>query len=384
MSDPSPPSSAAAGAERIIVLAGCAIRLGTLVQMLPSAKLAYDVSPHPSLAAATWVLAVSATVGFVVRALTRHGPVRRWEALLDCGVACGLLVLGAWTVPAEVRIGTWVGFQPGYALGVVIANASCRTLGSFVAGVAAVLAGEVVYVWSAVGRPWFTTVLGNFLTVVVLAAIAVAITSYLRRLAAEADIARRLAAVEEQRRASVAFHNGVAMMGLLTEPDLDPSTRSVIQQQARAEIRRVRSYLRGEPTVTATRRERSVQLADLLAGSAREFPDLSPHVMADLAVDTALDPADAEVLSAALTSLLLNIRRHAKASTTVLHGDEQHGEWTVTVHDDGVGFDPAHVELGIGLRRVVIGELEARGIRVCLDSAPGLGTTATLTGRSAR
>lgn len=365
------------------MLAGCAIRLGTLVQMLPSAKLAFDVSPYPALAAATWAVAAGATVGFIGRALTRRGPLHRWETLLDCGLACCLLVIGAWTVPPDVRIGSWVGFQPGYALSVVVSNAACPALWAFAGALLAVLAGKVAYVWSAVSGRSITTVLGDFLTVVVIAVISVAITTYVRRLAAEADLARRLAAMEEQRRASTVFHNGVAMMGMLSDPDLDPAARTVIAQQAREEIHRVRSYLRGDaPRPDA--RGRPVALAEVLTTAAQRFPDLSPHVMVDLAIGTRIDGADAEALSSALTSLLLNVRHHAQASTTVLHAEELDSAWTITVHDDGVGFDPALLELGVGLEHVVVGELGARRIRVEIDSIPGLGTTVTLMGRSLR
>lgn len=384
MPDPSSRPSAVVGAERIVVLSVCAIRLGTLIQMVPSARLALDVSPHRLLAGASWVVAAAATLGFVLRAVTRRGPARPWETLADCGLAGALLVAGAWTVPPDVRVGSWVGFEPGYALSVVVSNVSCPALWALAVGLAAVLAGKVTYVWSAVGHSSITTVVGDFLTVVVIATIAAATTRFLRRLAAEADVARRLAAADEQRRASLVLHNGIAMMGLLTEPDLDPTTRSVIQRQAREEIHRVRSYLRGESTPAAGRQRHSVRLAGLLTAAAQEFPDLSPRVVADLAGTTELDATDAEVLSAAMTSLLLNIRGHAKATATVIHADEQYGEWTVTVHDDGVGFDPARTELGVGLRQVVIGELAARGARVAIDSMAGLGTTVTITGRGAR
>lgn len=376
--------SAAAGTERIIVLACCAIRAGTLVQMLPSAKLATEVSPHPALAMASWGLAAAATLGFVLRSFVRRGPVRRWETAVDCGLACALLIIGGTAVPADVRVGSWLGFQPGYALSVVVSNAACPSLWALGTGLAAVLIGKVAYVWSAVSRNWLTTVVGDFLTVIVLAAIAVAVVRYLRRLAAEADVARSLAALDEQRRASMVFHNPIAMMGLLTEPDLDPDTRSVIQQQARQEIRRVRSYLRGDVIPADTTARHSVRLASLLAEAADGFGDLSPNVLADLAEETQIDAADAEALSAAVTSLLLNIRRHAKASATVIHADDQDGEWTITVHDDGIGFDPAEARLGVGLAHVVIGGLQARSMGAVIDSMPGLGTTVTLTGRSLR
>jgi signal transduction histidine kinase len=50
----------------------------------------------------------------------------------------------------------------------------------------------------------------------------------------------------------------------------------------------------------------------------------------------------------------------------------------LTVRDDGIGFDPASVTAGIGLRVVVVGELRLLGLDVDIDSAAGEGTTVTI------
>ena len=94
--------------------------------------------------------------------------------------------------------------------------------------------------------------------------------------------------------------------------------------------------------------------------------------------------AEAERVGAALTSVLLNVRVHAQASRVVVHLDELEDEWTLTVHDDGVGFDVDSTTEGVGLREVVRAQLARDGIVVRVDSMVGAGTTVVLSGPARR
>lgn len=377
-----PPSSvsAVARAERIMVLLASAVRLSTLLDMMPSAKLAYDTSDRPAVTLATWVVATAAALAFVARAVTRARPLPAREAVIDAGIAVALLVAGAWTVPVDQRIGTWVGFEPGYALSVVIATSSCTSLRAWAVGLVGVVFGKLAYVWSALSWDVASTVVGDFLTVTALGVIAAAMARFLRGLALEADHARHAAVAEEVRRAGAAFHNGVAVLGLLAEADLDPVTRRAVQTQARAEVHRVRSYLRGQQAATIACGVSAVPLHDVICSAARSFPDLAPRVVLDLIGDLQVAHIHAIALERALTSLLLNVRLHAAAGSTVVHADVDERVWTVTVHDDGLGFDVAHTDLGVGLQYVVIAALAEHGIRTAISSTQGLGTTVTLMG----
>lgn len=363
-----------------MLIFACAVRLGTLIEMTPAAVSTWTSPRYGAGAAATSAVAAAMTLAFVALAATRRRLPTAPMILLDTGVTTALLVAGAWTVPADVRIGSWIGFEPGYALSVVISAAACPDVRAWVAGLTMVLVGKVVYVWSVASLSEATTLIGDFLTLVLMGGIAVLMAAYIRGLAAEADVARELAAREEQRRARLVFHNSVAMLGLLGEPDLDPGTLTAARSQARAEAYRGRMYLSGAAPAAGT----SAALIDVIGSAASGFPDLAPQLMLDLAGDAEVLADDAGPLGAALVSLLLNVRLHAKASTTVIHADAEGDEWTVTVHDDGIGFDAAGTGLGVGLREVVIGALTAQGIHADIDSTPGLGTTVTLTGRTAR
>ncbi len=89
-------------------------------------------------------------------------------------------------------------------------------------------------------------------------------------------------------------------------------------------------------------------------------------------------PAEREVvLLRAAQQLLANVARHARATTVSVRLDFA-GTVTLTVADDGTGFDPARVgsqSYGLAIMR---GRVERMGGRLELDSAPGAGTTVTV------
>ena len=88
-------------------------------------------------------------------------------------------------------------------------------------------------------------------------------------------------------------------------------------------------------------------------------------------------------LATAVRSVLINVRQHAAASRVVVHAEEWEDAegWTVTVHDDGRGFEPAATTLGVGLRELGIDQLARHAIDTRIESHPGLGTTVTFATR---
>ena len=74
---------------------------------------------------------------------------------------------------------------------------------------------------------------------------------------------------------------------------------------------------------------------------------------------------------------LANIVRHSRAKQVELRTEIQDGEFVLTVHDDGVGFDPAHVKEGIGLKNLRERARDLDG-NFAIDSSPESGTTVTL------
>lgn len=373
----------AAGAEQAVVILIVGMRIGTLVQMAPSLPRGLEVSPQPVLYGISWLTAALTSVVVSGLAIKRGHGLGPTGAVLDLTVCVLLQVVGVVTVPVDHRMGSWVGFQSGYALSVILSVTGVRSSIVWLGGLGAILAGELIYLGDSVTSETASTVVGNLLTYLVLAIVARAALGYIRRIAADADRARALAAElarrEEERRAQVAIHNGAAVMRLLADPSIDVATRDLLRDQARLEGQRIRSYLRGERPPDDMG-DAHVALAAAVERTCHRFDDLPIERALDLAGHVVLPRDRAEAIQHALTSLLLNVRMHAGAQSVVVHLDADDATWMLTVHDDGQGFDPHEERFGVGLREVVRGELERRDIDVRISSHEGVGTTVTIQG----
>jgi two-component sensor histidine kinase len=378
-----------AGVERAFSYFIAGVRLGTLAQMIPSVHLGVATSPREVAYLACWAAAAGAAVTVSVLTLVRRRPLGPAASAADFALACALLVLGPLVLVPGERFGTWVAYQPGYALSVLYTASGVRSRTLWAGGLLSVAASYMVYLGSEFRGDMISTAVGNVLTYVVSALVARMFFGFTRRIARDADASRaraaELARREEERRAQVMMHNGVALMRLLTEPMTDAS-RSRLIDQAEVELRRMRSYLRGHAPDRGgaaadggAEANRSVVLAAMIERVCDRFADLHVDALLDLGADLKLPTAQAEALERALESLLLNVRVHARADAVVVHLDQDtDGSWTLTVRDDGVGFDSTSVTAGVGLREVVVGELRRRGLDVEIESAVDEGTTVTI------
>ena len=368
------------------------IRLGTLVQMFPGLVQGVSVSPRPTLYAVCWGAAALSSLVVSVVVFRRGGPLGRGGFALDVSVAMALMLLGSLTVDDSFRVGSWIAPFPAHLLAVVCTGATvlmARWL--WVAWVAGAVAASLVFVAPAWDRETATTIVANVLTLVVLSSVARLILGYFRRVAEDGDLARaeatELGRREEERRAQLAIHNGAAVIRMLSDPTIDDETRTLLQQEARLESVRMRSYLQGRGATddALSTNPRGVALQSVVTKTCDRFLDLPLQLNLDLAAGAHVDGRHATALDHALASLLLNVRDHARAESVVVHADVPPvpdgttETWVVTLHDDGVGFDVAR-GMGVGLREVVVGEMRRRGMDVEISSTPGLGTTVTLTG----
>jgi signal transduction histidine kinase len=369
---------------RLVAFFVAGMRLATLAQMAPSllaAMPALSRADHPWLTGASWILATVMLVAIAAITLVTRRPPGVTYAVLDVAVAVALLIVGLWTVPVELRTGTWVGFQLGYALCVSCGLSAVRSRWLWMFLLASLAVAEVVYIAPTVdGWADLTGALSTCLTLLVLGPLAWFGCQTIVRIGTEADEARRYAAeaakAEEERRARLAIHNGTAMMRLLVETD-SAGGNGALRSQAEVELNRMRAYLSGQ---TPSPVSEATNLAAVVTAVGAEFDDLPITVVADLAQDVALRRALADDLAAALRSLLLNVRQHARAGRVVLHAaeDEDGIGWEVTLHDDGIGFDTSATDYGVGLREVVVEQLARSGVDVQINSIRDLGTTVTL------
>ncbi|GMA24414.1 hypothetical protein GCM10025864_21730 [Luteimicrobium album] len=378
-------------AERAAGLAVAGLRVATFAQMAPSVVTAVDVSQRPTLCLATWLVATVAVVSTAVLAVARRRPPGPRWACVEVTVATGLLLAGTATVPDAYRTGSWVGFQGAYTLSVACGLLGVRRRATWVTLLGVLVAARAVFVLPVLGSgTGAATMVGELLTLLCLPPLAWAGTGAVYRIASDADRAReyaaRLARDEEARRARTAIHNGTALLKLLVErAALDPAdgrTPSQVWVQAASEVNRMRAYLAGQEQLGPSPADAAPHdLAILVESVGAEFADLPLDVVPDLARGLRLG-AEAPDVVVALRSLLINVRQHAEASRVVLHAEQREDGtgWTVTLHDDGVGFDLATTTFGVGVRGLVVDALAAHDITTTFESVPGLGTTVVLRG----
>ena len=368
----------AAGAEVVLLIAFVGLRgldLGQAVVALPGGL---DRSPRPviDLVALAMLAAESLVLTTVVLRKGRYADAR-WAWLdVTTGIAV-LLSTMTFTLPAD-RFTSWADW--GYpvtlsvALGIGIGFEKWRDVCLATGGLtAAYLVTTVGAFDTATDR---STAVTNALSYWTFAVLTRLMAGYLRRMAASADQARatasRLAAEAERERHRLLLHDQAAVLGMVANGVTDDHLLEVARHQAAAGQARIRAFLADEVRTSGN-------LSVELAAVAGEFTDLPLTINIDLArVEVAPDVC--RVLAEAVRTLLHNVRRHAQASSVVLHAQTTTTRWEVTVSDDGTGFDPCTTPFGYGLSQQVIAAVDGIGGVATVRTASGEGTTVGLTG----
>jgi signal transduction histidine kinase len=90
-------------------------------------------------------------------------------------------------------------------------------------------------------------------------------------------------------------------------------------------------------------------------------------------------PAEVEgALFRIVQEALANIGRHSQAQNVELRLIYAPGQLTLTVHDDGQGFEPEQVQSGLGLHSMRERAQALPQGKLILDAAPGRGTCITV------
>jgi histidine kinase/DNA gyrase B/HSP90-like ATPase len=194
----------------------------------------------------------------------------------------------------------------------------------------------------------------------------------LRVRAREADATGRRAAHRAFQRV---LHDDVtsALRGVRTwgpgEPDVRSACAAAVEAAARAPV---------SPGPDAT--------ADLRAGLADVLARHAPAPSIGTAGWTGPLDVPAPVAGATLRAaaeVVRNVERHARATSLAVSLSGDADDVTLTISDDGVGFDRAVPASSVGLRRSVFDGMADIGGHATVRSAPGRGTTVTLAWRRA-
>lgn len=207
----------------------------------------------------------------------------------------------------------------------------------------------------------------------------------------------RVAALEERQRIAAEMHDGLAQtlsyMGHRVDYVAQQVEAGRVQavldechrirdtiDQASGEVRRSIASLQESPLPRKP-------LQDWLAELANEFTEQNGDKVAAALVTELLDPlfvpsSQVEQMLRVVQETLANASRHARAQQIVISLDRHGDQITVTVEDDGRGFDPASLPTD-GRDHFGLSIMRARAARIGgtleVDSAPGQGTSVILT-----
>jgi signal transduction histidine kinase len=201
------------------------------------------------------------------------------------------------------------------------------------------------------------------------------------------EASRELSVIEERNRLARELHDAMTQNLFSLSLTAEAAAGSVRTDPARAEaeIGRVRKLARETQaelrSLVFELRPPDLEAEGLVATVRKDLEVLgrAHGLSADLRVHGTpeLDAAVEMELYRIVQEALNNAVRHAQATSIAVDVDATGGPVTITVHDDGVGFDPG--ARAIRERRLGLTSMRERaeglGGKVVVDSAPGSGTT---------
>jgi signal transduction histidine kinase len=199
---------------------------------------------------------------------------------------------------------------------------------------------------------------------------------------------QQLRVVEERQRIGMDLHDGIIQsiyaVGLtleyvdsvLSEGDI-PAARERLRLAVDGlnnTIRDIRSYI-------LDLRPRRFEGDDLIVGLQQLLAEFKSNTLiavdfaADPDADKALGPEARRALFHIAQEALSNAAKHSRAAHMAVALQEQNGQVTLTLRDDGRGFDPAQVARRVGHGLINMQDrAQAAGGRIVIDSPAGRGT----------
>ncbi len=309
----------------------------------------------------------------------------RWIlADVAAAVVCAVVVSRAFPPGQASTPHNWV---VGPICGTAVLCAFFAPLWVAAGSVAAIVAAWLVGAWPDIKTPDSTGVFSNCAVIIVFALVAALAARVLFRAATQADEATQVA-LEAQRREAMAeardeerrqqfkvLHDNV----LHTLESIARGELDLHSMEVRAKCMRDADYLRG--LITGGVDSIPTDLGVALAGMGRDRSALGLRINQQFdSLPKQIPKHVTEALVGAAREALNNVVKHAHTSEAWLsaYGDGDGGV-TVTIVDQGTGFDPNGKSTGLGLMRSVKHRVLEVGGGARIDSAPGEGTSVELT-----
>jgi hypothetical protein len=360
-----------AGVEMTLIVGWLLIRAFDLSQALVSSLTgSLDKSSNASLDVGLLFLLTFESV-LLGRWLVKKKSMRPLAWPLVGDYLFSLVTLGLtplFTTP-EGRLAVWTMWPYPVTLSTtVIVGAVCLRWWQALAG-SGILAGVylAVVAFPLTGdHAGFSTALANALAYPGFTLAVVYFAALVRNLASTADEAKARVAELERDRGRAIVHNLLAYLKLDHFVEANEETQLAMVAQARAKHDELRSYVDGTGKPT--------DVAALLHGAAALHALLAPRIVANLDSAVRISEETAERLERALDSALSNAEQHAPGSQVVISAFCNPEHVTVTVLDDGSGFNGPLLTAGFGIREILGNHLNDVGGQATVRSIPGGGT----------
>jgi signal transduction histidine kinase len=193
---------------------------------------------------------------------------------------------------------------------------------------------------------------------------------FVRNLASAADSARKRVAELEKDRSRALVHDLLVYLRIDRFAEANDQTRAAMVAQAHAKYERMRRYVDGG--------HGDGDLKACLDDVVQLHPRLS---IKDLPVERGVELAEdvREHLERALDTTLSNVEQHAPGAAVAISTRSDTGYVTVTVSDNGPGFDEKATPHGFGMSEILGRHLEDVGGWGTVRSSPGQGTEVHIT-----
>jgi signal transduction histidine kinase len=321
-------------------------------------------------------------------------PLARW---VDLAIGVALLLVSGWVMARGATAGSAPFFATSYPASAAL------TLGAGTGVAGGLVAGVALSIGLALSRPvnglpltelssaeWAALINGAFYYIAAGGAAGV-VSRVLRRSARERARAVEEAARERERSARLAerevlgreIHDSVLQSLAMIDkrgreltsagPEVPSSEVRSLVELASRQGDALRSLLSEPPEEPPSG---AASLRSALRDVAEGFD--APRMTVTAAGPLWLPAARTEEVAAAVRQALDNVAKHARASRATVFAEEVDGAVTVSVHDDGVGFDYDEERLAregkLGLLHSMKGRIADLGGTTTVRTAPGRGT----------